>query len=347
MRIDTLCRFASWRQQTAGALAALAWFGLTLGAAQAQTLMADSSRAQTLKCLTKTGDAPAFPPEELEARSSGFYRIKLSFTAQDKAPEMQVIFRAGSARHEAAVEGFVRSYRLPCLKPGERLEAVQEFKFTAIDFGEVSWKDAHPLNPDSRRKSDECLATPERSLRLPPQAGFAGGIKHKSSGTVIAVAEFTQAGAPAAVQVLYSSGYRALEMAVTDYLGAYRWNCPWDSDRPQKIQQQFTFRDSEQPRYFFGEPNVVKFLNQVKDIEKQRVNFDLDTMACPFDVVLRVYQPVSKNEVGQVGPSNLNRAEFLSWLETLSLDVSSAVFEQVLGQTIKIHVPCGTIKLGD
>ncbi len=173
-------------------------------------------------------------------------------------------------------------------------------------------------------------------------------IKQKTSGTVIGLAQFSKTGAPVAVEVIYNSGSDDLKTVVEEYLGEYRWTCPWNSGEPNfRLQQQFSFTDPEKRSYVLRDTNLVKFLGQVKDIEKQEVDFKLDTMACPFDVVLTVQQPVLKNKVGEVGTANLNRAELLGWLETLSLDVSSAVFEQVLGQTVKIHVPCGTIKLGN
>lgn len=124
----------------------------------------------------------------------------------------------------------------------------------------------------------------------------------------------------------------------------YRVPClPVDAE-PFVVEQQFMYQ-SGSTYYRLNDLKLVPFLGRIKDIEKRRASFDLNTMNCPFQVVWRLGMPAMANRVGEVGEPNLNRVEFLAWLADLTMDLRPEQFERLLGQSMVIEVPCGKIEL--
>ena len=68
-------------------------------------------------------------------------------------------------------------------------------------------------------------------------------------------------------------------------------------------------------------------------------------MNCPFQVAWTLGKPAVENRVGEVGAPDLNRAEFLGWLASLEMDVQGQPYEQMVGQTVIVNVPCGNLNL--
>jgi hypothetical protein len=84
----------------------------------------------------------------------------------------------------------------------------------------------------------------------------------------------------------------------------------------------------------------------VKNVEARPVNFELDTMGCPFRLNFTLGRPALPNRVTESGTPNANRRGFIAWLEELELALTKEEFENLLGAELFIDVPCGTIKLG-
>ena len=68
-------------------------------------------------------------------------------------------------------------------------------------------------------------------------------------------------------------------------------------------------------------------------------------MHCPFTVAWKLGKPAVANHVGEVGEHDRNRAEFLSWLAGLQMDLTPERFERLLGRMVKVDVACGTLRL--
>jgi hypothetical protein len=335
--------------RSAWAICGLSLWALGLhNSAQAQTVVADEAAAKPLQCLVKTGAAPSFPQRVLDKRVSGFIRVKLVFSHPERAPKLEVIFRSGAEEHVEEVERYVSSYRLPCLKPGQNIEAIQEFSFDADKFGRVHWNDMRHAPASSISNVRACITTPASQPKHFEDKALSSNIKRKTNGNLIASLRFTKMDAPPEVKVLYDNGNANWRNSVLSHLAEYRLTCPMPEGEALVIEQQFSYAASTRSHdYTLKDTDLVKFLGFVKDIDQQKVRFDLDSMACPFEVIWGVGMPAFKNRVGQVGAPNPNRLEFLAWLETLSLNVRPEVFDQVLGQQIKIYIPCGKINLGD
>ena len=91
--------------------------------------------------------------------------------------------------------------------------------------------------------------------------------------------------------------------------------------------------------------SLMAFLGSVRDIRQQRVEFDLSTMACPFEVELQYRQPYLPNLVGEVGQYNPSRQPFLSWLAAADLDLPGRALDSVYGDKLRLLVPCLNINL--
>ena len=129
-------------------------------------------------------------------------------------------------------------------------------------------------------------------------------------------------------------------------MSQYRAPCLTAGDRPHVVQQQFTYKPYGTPEKVFKDVvKLTSFLSNMKGIHAERVSFDFDTMDCPFQAAWTLGKPAVDNRVGQVGAPNLNRAEFLAWLAGLEMNVKERDFELMLGQTVRVNVPCGVLNL--
>lgn len=322
--------------------------GLLTGAAQAQIVEIDRVDPQALACLEKTGPAPRYPSHDEQLRLPGHVRVSLKFTAPDRAPEVAVLFRAASEAMLDEVQWFVRGYRLPCLPAGGApVVAVQEFAFTPRATDPITWnapravREAPAGETPRSGRSDvmACMRTPKE----PPE--FAGLLQREVSNVFIE-ARFTAPDAPPEVKPTYSSASATQLGVVTDYVRQYRLPCLPAGAKPVTMQQHFQFRPhGVGARVFKDAVPLTSFLSHMKGIRAMRTDFDLNTMACPFQVAWTLGKPAVDNRVGEVGPPDLNRTEFLAWLAGLEMDAKERQFEQLLGQTLIVNVPCGTLKL--
>ena len=313
------------------------------GAAQAQVdELPSTADAQTLDCLQRGTGAPRFPAVDLQARSSGTVRVSLRFTSADRPPEMTVLFRAASDAMVDAVERHVDDYRLPCLN-GPAVTAVQEFSFRARVTAPITWT---PLRPTRDRDDPEARAHCLRTPALKPE--FNGGRLYRDVANLFVDMTFTTPDAPPTVTVAYSNAGAHQEAAVRDYVAQYRMPCLGSNARPATLRQHFQFRPPGVAKRVFKDAIALPdFLSNMKGIREQRVSFDFSSMNCPFQVAWTLGQPKLNNLVGQVGPPDANRTEFLTWLRGLEMDMQESRFEQLVGQTVIVNVACGTLDLGD
>jgi hypothetical protein len=317
-----------------------------LGAAQAITVLADEEAAKPLQCLTRSAPAPVFPERELKLQQSTTLRVKLSFDRADRAPSVEILSLHGGDEFVDEVQRYLRGYRLPCLVAGQKVEAVQEFVFAAKGGDAVHWTDMRHVAKPPEGNLLSCLRTPSKLPRWSEDDTIGSRIKRPETGNIVLRVRFVKPDAAPEVTIIYNSSTSRMAAAALDHVSEYRLPCLPENGPAVGFEQQFGFTaGTVGNRYVLKDTDLRKFLGAVKDIDKQKVSFDLNTMACPFKVMWAVGQPAFKNRVGEVGERNLNRLEFLAWLEGLTLNVGREVFDQVLGQRIAIDVPCGTINL--
>jgi len=320
-------------------------------AAQAQMAEVDAVDTQVLACLEKTGPAPRYPQRDEDMRLTGHVRLSLKFTAPDRAPEVQVLFRAASEAMLDEIHWYVRGYRLPCMAPGAApVMMVQEVEFRPRVTDPITWTPpravAAPASGEphalDHKAAMACMRTPKE------QPDFGGSYLQRDVSNAFVDIRFTAADAEPEVKMAYSTVSGAQARAVTEYVRQYRLPCLPAGAKPVGVRQHFQFRPAGVgARVFKDAVPLVSFLSNMKGIRAMSTNFDFDTMSCPFQVAWTLGKPALANRVGQIGKPDLNRTEFLAWLAGLEMEVkNSREFEQLVGQTLVVNVSCGKLVLG-
>jgi hypothetical protein len=319
-----------------GALALLAACALH---AQTGGLVALPEASPTA-CLTSAAaaDSPVYPKDELALKSEAIVRVRLVFSAPDAAPKATVFHNLAAQAFSAAVLDHTKSYRLPCMAAGaEPVVATQEFRFT-LDGRRVVYGG---LRDDlSKRRVVDCLVGGEGRPQIPrdQQATLP-------QGNVIVKMKFTSASEGPKATVLTDAGSRVLRRIVLDHVERYRLPCFEANAKPFEAMQTFSFRFEGERQYTLNDLTLQQLVDALDQPEQQRVRFDFATMGCPFDVRVNLYQPFAKNSVGELERSNPNRREFIEWLSGVALKLPTAAARQIIGQTMTVSVPCGTLDL--
>lgn len=294
---------------------------------------------QLLDCLQRGDGGPTYPGLDEQARNAGVVRLNLRFTAPDRQPEVELLFRAASNAMVDAAERHVRSYRLPCLR-GAPVTAVQEFIFRPRATDPIGWTPLQATQDPGAPPASNCLRTPVVPLETTRSR------LQREVANVFVDMRFTAPDAPPTVTLAYSSATSRLVQAVTDYVSQYRMPCLRDGAAPVTLRQHFQYRPVGVGKRLFKEAVALPaFLSNMKGIREQRVAFDFNTMGCPFRVAWSLGKPALDNDVGEVGPPDRNRAEFLAWLRGLEMDMPADRFEQLVGQTVLVDVGCGKLAL--
>ena len=315
--------------------------GLAVANVQAQAdggltlLPADSA----LGCLDTGGSTrPAYPEAEAVLKNGAVVRVSLTFVAPDKPPKVETTFNSGGDVFVDVVRSFVKGYRLPCMAAGAAsVTGVQEFQFVPDDGRKVIYgapRDQHPKEAAALR----CVT----GMR-PPE--YPGGFGQPPEGTVVVKMKFVDGTSPPQPTVLFDGGSGRLAAAVLRAVEQYRMPCLDASDPPLTAMQAFAFVMSDSKRYTLKDVQLRQFVAAVDKPEQHPVRFDFSTMGCPFDVRLRLFQPHTANDVGEVERSDPNRREFIEWLRAVSLKLPRDAARQVIGQSIMISVPCGILDL--
>ena len=305
------------------------------------TVVPDEPDAAISACLTPKGNEGTkveYPNSMLDWKATGTVRLRMEFFDPDKPPRTTVLYSSNEPFEEAA-RTRVREYRLPCLKPGSTpVVFLQEFSFDSRDGRRVSWD-----GPQAAGARGDCELNGVKSSDLI----YPARALHKNvTGVALTEARFEASGeAPSSVTVLNPVA-GDLAFAATSYMKNARLVCKEPSGRWLKtVHQPFNFHVEGAAGVVFKDMSFVQFLGAVDKIETHRVRFDLDSMACPFDLDLVLYQPYAANSVGEVGQTDPNRQALLAWLRTVQLRIPPVTLKQVLGDTIRITVPCGLVDL--
>lgn len=324
----------------------LAWLlGLCAFGVQAQTAVGDRSGEATLACLERP-PAPSYPAGALEQRINGSYRVELTFTDAKRSPEFKVTFGAGSEQLLDAVEGYVRQFRLPCLAAGQKVLLLQEIRFRAVTDGGVQTPGPLnvPLTPQASFSA--CMRTPAGGPKLSEPSRLQASNSGLKNGNLIAEMSFTAPDQPPQVKVLYDTLNRRHRNDVLMHVEEYRVPCLTAGER-FVMQQTFHVGFEDNRTFAFKDVGIVKFLGMVRNADARSVNFELDTMGCPFRLRFGLGRPALANSVTETGTPNPNRRGFIAWMEELELALTREQFENLLGAEMLVDVPCGTIKLGD
>lgn len=309
---------------------------LSSAGACAQTAGATNLSNARAACLLKPPEPLKFPEHLAASGQGGSARFRLVFTRAEREPQIEMLNWYGHADLVEIAEAYVRGYRLPCLAAGERVEVEQELAFTTLP---------NDRAPEGETEVFKCLRTPDPGQVATPNL-TRSRIKPKARGNVLLNLTFrTAEGAPEVDEVYVSAPFE-FKVWVMDSVKAYRLPCLKPGSAPATMRRLFTFKaNPSDPALQLRDMSLVPFLKAVKDVEKMPVKFDLDSMACPFKVIWALYQPLATNPVSEIGTRVPQRKPLLDWLGTLTLNLDEPQFEQLLGSTMVLTIPCGKVEL--
>ncbi|WP_144006550.1 hypothetical protein [Pelomonas sp. KK5] len=301
---------------------------------------APPERPAAVACLRKPAEPLKYPERARELRDSGRLKARLTFTGADRAPRVELLAWSGSPEMAEAAELYLRGYRLPCLAAGERVALDQEIVFTAS-----ADEDQAAMTASASAGVWDCLRTPPPfSYQEDMQTGRL--IKQKANGTLLLELSFAAPDAAPKIRMLYNTTPHAFTAAAESDAAGYRLPCMTPGSGPYVHKQVYRFKSFARERdLVLKDMGLMDFLRAVKDPDKVPVKFDLGSMACPFKLKWRMYQPADSNVVREVGAPVAQRRAFIEWLSTLSLDLGKDQVEALLGAETVITVPCGTIEL--
>jgi hypothetical protein len=268
----------------------------------------------------------------------GLIRLKLTFTRGDEAPSVDPLIAEASGAMQSEVLDYVRSYRLPCMKPGQApISAVQEFVFDAL-----STPEGKPLRVVEDVPARFCLVRGKDDVEI---RGIT--VEREPVHVLVSIRFDGDGHQRPKIKTLASTASGHVEHAILENIGDYRMPCRQAGDEPQTFQQQFAFFPAGFERTSFRDKQMAlpSFLSLMKNAQAERVYFDLNTMACPFQVEWIYMQPYAKNLVSEIRGRNPNRAEFMAWLSTLNFKAPERRAKLMVGAEMVVDVPCGVVDL--
>ena len=159
------------------------------GAAQAaDDVTAVPSAAE--RCLAPSDAArarPVYPADMFEIKRSGEVEVRLTFTAPDRGPEVEVA-RSSDRSFEDAVRVYAAGLRVPCMAAGGVPMTVrQEFNFVPNDGRKVAFTAPVDVAAAAAKPRYACLAKPALDRPLYPDKLVRQGVE----GTVVFRLHFT------------------------------------------------------------------------------------------------------------------------------------------------------------
>jgi hypothetical protein len=293
-----------------------------------------------LRCLIVPSRAIE-PPRDAETfKDDGFVRLRLTFTGGEERPRVEVLHSTND-QFRSAVLSHVEDYRMPCLERGETRVATQEFLLLAHAYrGVVA---SEPRAGALGAKAFSCLTGAERPPNYPRPAISGSNV---SNGRVLARAEFSANDAPPRVEIVFNGGDERFARVVRTYMAGYRVPCLNAAELPVVITQGFRFRmEGEGATMLKDTTALSSFVRSIAGLDKHRVRFDFATMDCPFELHFSLWQPYDKNIVAEINAHDPNRREFIEWLRGVDLDAPKKVHDEIVGDAMRISVPCGVLDL--
>lgn len=287
---------------------------------------------------------PVYPKDALARRDGAELRVELNFAGPETAPRVKRLDENPGLHEDfyEAVRDYVQRFRVPCMKVGAEPVRVQlSFSFVPNDSRTVFFYSTETSDLIKRhRERMDCVRTPSQSLVEYP----LGLLNRGQQGVVMVNLKFERADAPPRLTVLHDGGSTGFVKAIQPYVDQMRMPCLPDA-QTQEMNVSWIFKMEGGARAWVKDLGLSEFLGVVKGIDKEKVFFDFNTMACPFQVQFRLRQPHMGNEVGQVGEYQSSRRAFTQWLTRLHLNIPDRARELVMAQASIIQVPCGKLDL--
>lgn len=296
-------------------------------------------------CLQLSGEGPAtpeYPEQSLLRQEGGTIRVQLTFRAPDEAPDATLLDKeAGSNALRDAVRRHVRRLRVPCMTAGQAPVVLkQNYVFVPNDgrkvvpSGPVDAADARRTQLARCIKHGEGMAQP----RFPDWAQH-----QRLQENILLQLRFTASDQPPTATVLAAPKEAQLVPEVMYFAKGLRMPCH-DGGEPVLAQILFKYQMEGGERHMLKD-STLRTLIAASQSYPRPVYFDLRAMACPFDLRLTYNQPFSDNAVGEFDTSVPARQPLIDWLKRVVLAVPERQRNALLGQTMTVTVPCGTVDL--
>lgn len=314
---------------------------LLFGAASQAADMA-LAPSPALACLTLPAEVPGrpeYPAEALERKQGGEVRVQLVFRYPDQQPTVKILHSSTIDQLDDVVEKHVRQYRVPCVKPGDGpVTLLQEYVFDPDGSSRVMASTPRDDADIARAAQMECVRHVDADSKpMYPK----DSVRNDEEGTLLAKMHFTAPDKPPALAWVAASPYKRLSRSVEQF--AQGLTLPCLRDGPVDIIMAFRFFMGVAPPVF-KDTSLATLVGASKDLAKP-VFFDLNGMACPFDVRLSYHRPFANNTVQQLDTLNPARHPLLDWLAGLTLNVKEADQVRLYGNTMIVRIPCGKIDL--
>ncbi len=310
--------------------------GSNAGIAQQEGQIQFAENKANLACMLPAEaerGAPTYPAAAWEEQLSATVNVRLSFTAPNAEPKIEVLGKQGS-NFEEAVTQYVKRYRLPCFVPGQApIEVKQQFRFNYGDGRTVVYSSPS----DGARSTYESCVISAKPV-YPPVTAQSG-----EGGNVILTLSFSRRGAAPDVKVVYGGHNRWLLEAAVEAAQKYTFSCELPGGAPLVATQQFVFRVEDGQAYKLNDMNLKEFLRSVDRSGFGKVHFDLRAMGCPFELNVALFRPYMPNRIGEFETSDPSRKDFMEWLSQLNMQFPKGAEQYLIGKSLKLSVPCAVL----
>lgn len=296
------------------------------------------SPAACLSSVTGERGTPEYPQEQWTSGTPGRVQVELTFTGPALRPEVTVLSGEGGPEFVESVQRHVRDLRLPCLEAADVPARLRiDFNFNPIQRKPLPPEAIDPYWAEQRRLLG-CVVAPTMPPTYPTEAR-----ERSLQGRVLVEMRFTSSDGPPEITIVSRPNSKPLLRFITPWAEKFRMPCYAGS--PVRASRMLVFRISGEERYGFREISLAQFVGGVRNIERQRLQLDFNTMGCPFEVRLQYLQPLRPNQAFWIGALHPGREPFLDWLESVELKLDESGQDTVFGDSLVILVPCMKIDL--
>lgn len=301
--------------------------------------------SEHLQCLTPSAAERAqltYPEEAWKRRDGGTVPVTLVFDRPDRGPKVELPpdREAPNDFLLEAVESHVASFRVPCLPRGAApVRLRMDFVFTPTDGRRVV---VTPAVDDGKRQRLSAALACRTHVDGAKRPEYSVAMRKADVEGNVMVRWRLKAADQAPELTILASADRKLSRAVEVYAQGLRMPC--FSGEPLTWTTVYNFQFHDGKRVIFDDTNLRRWLAHVKP-PLAPADFDLNQMGCPFDLRVHYYQPHRSNRVQQLESADARRQPLMDWIAAQTLNLPSATNTALLGETIQLSVPCGSLKL--
>jgi hypothetical protein len=297
------------------------------------------SPAACLSSVTGERGTPEYPQEQWTSGTPGRVRVELTFTGPALRPEVTVLSGEGGPEFVESVRRHVRDLRLPCLEAAAVPARVRiDFVFNPVERKSTA---SEPLDPDRAENERQlaCVVNGASARPTYPVEARRSGLQ----GRVLLEMRFVNADGPPDITLVARPGSKDFFPSVKTWAEQFRMPCY--AGRPVPTRWTLVYRLEGDERYGFKKVSLVEFISSIRGIDTEWVDFDFNTMGCPFEIRLQYLQPQRRSRVVQIDEPNARRQPFLDWMAGAELKLNDKQQDAVFGDTVVLTVPCGKFKL--